>query len=89
MASRAGEKFGYKQISELNSELTKFGRELCATLEKQTSTKVFYYLHRYRETLLRSKSRRTCPGCGNKWILQESNLFRFRCDKCRLISTDA
>jgi len=89
MLSRAGEKFGYKQISELKSELTKLGRELCWALEKQTGVKVFYYLHRYYGTSPKNEPQRRCPGCGKQWLEQDSEVFKLICDKCRLISTVA
>ena len=89
MESGAGEMFGYRQMSDLNSNLTILGRELCASLEKRTGVPVFYYLHRYYGASQKAEAKRRCPGCGSKWVEQESNVFGLRCDKCKLFSTVA
>lgn len=89
MMSGVGEQFGYRQLSALNSELTKLGRELCAGLEKQTGVRIYYYLHRYYGTSAGGESTRRCPGCGNTWSAHDSDVFKLRCDDCRLLSTPA
>ena len=89
MLSWTGEKFGYKQMAELKSDLTKFGREICAALEKKTGIPVYYYLHRYYGTSPNAELKKRCPGCGSQWIQQESKAFELRCDKCQLLSTPA
>ena len=87
--SGVGERFGYRQMAVLNSELTELGRKLCAGLEQQTGIRVYYYLHRYYGTSAKSESTRRCPGCGNKWSAHDSSVFELRCDGCRLLSTAA
>jgi len=89
MLSGVGEKFGYDQISELKSELTKFGRTIGASLEKKAGVPVYYYLHRYYGTSPKAESKKRCPGCGSRWAEQESKTFQMRCDKCKLLSTPA
>ena len=89
MLSRTGEKFGYKQMAELKSDLTKFGREICAALEKKTGVPVYYYLHRYYGISPKAELKMCCPGCGGQWIRQESKTFELRCDKCQLFSNPA
>ena len=89
MLSGVGESFGYKQLSELKSELTKLGRELRALLQKKTGVPVFYYLHRYYGISQKAEAKRRCPGCGYMWKKQESDFFCLRCDRCQLISTVA
>ena len=90
MLSRVCEKFGYKQISELKSGLTKLGREICATLEKKMRIPVYYYLHRYYGVSEKSELKRCCPGCKGKWHLKEPvGIYDFCCKKCRLFSVIA
>jgi predicted nucleic acid-binding Zn ribbon protein len=90
MLSRVGEKFGYNQMAELKSDLTKLGREICAVLEKKTDVPVYYYLHRYYGVSAKAESKRRCPDCKGEWLLKEPiGIYDFCCKKCRLFSVKA
>jgi len=90
MESCAGEMFGYRQMSDLNSELTILGRKLCTFLERKTGVPVFYHLHRYYGKSSRTELKRRCPGCNGQWLLNKPmGLFDFCCKKCRLFSVIA
>lgn len=90
MLSRTGEKFGYTQISEMKSGLTKLGRGICAALETKTKLPVYYYLHRYYGMSQAAETKRRCPNCDGKWNLKKPvGIFEFCCEKCRLLSTQA
>lgn len=85
----------YRQLAEPRSELSKEGREVCATIERITGIPTYYYLMRYWGRK-RGESARVCPGCGGKWrrrVPSEPKRkfweFPFRCDPCRLVSRDA
>lgn len=89
MHCETGERFGTREISDLNSSLSKRGRKLCQKIEQSSQTPTYYYLYRSNNgrSLARERSRR-CPGCGKAWLLNEPlhKLFDFRCDTCRLLS---
>ena len=90
MMSGAGEKFGYDQLSQFKSSLTKQGRELCSKLEHRLKIPVYYYLHRYHGSSSEGERKRRCPGCGGRWLLDPPlGRYDFRCEKCRLISVVA
>lgn len=83
------EKPAYKELTKLDSSLTTRGRELCTQVEAGTGKPTYYYLmHYYRN----NKREAVCPGCGSPWQIREKQdeqpfwQFRFKCDKCRLVS---
>ena len=92
-ASDVGERFAYRQLSELQSDLSKLGRLVCRNVEKTAGIPTYYYLYRWYGRSVASEHRRSCPGCGRKWFADESQrlswFFGFRCDRCRLVSNIA
>ncbi|NBV21325.1 MAG: hypothetical protein EBS05_05310 [Proteobacteria bacterium] len=85
-----GERWGYRQLSRLDSGLTRDGLELRAQLESELKLPVFYYLIRYWGRGEAAESRRRCPGCGGAWLLdKKEGCFEFRCVPCRLLSARA
>lgn len=88
MNCRTGERFGIREMSEAGSSLSQRGRGLCADIEKGTG-KPTYYLFRYVRRTTREKERaRRCPLCGSDWLLEKPwQIFDFRCEACRLVST--
>lgn len=87
--SRAGEKFGLKEMTNFDSSLTKQGLEVCKELELILNKPVFYYLFNYRNIPYKKDIKRKCPVCNGEWILNEPlhNIFNFKCDKCKLLSS--
>lgn len=82
----------YRQLADIDSELTKEGRELCQIVETATKVPTFYYLMRYWGRP-KAEENRLCPGCGREWrtipaetSLKKFWLFDFKCDECRLVS---
>jgi predicted nucleic acid-binding Zn ribbon protein len=81
----------YRQLANPKSKLSKWGRNLCYSLEKATKIPTYYYLMRFwgRKD---GEQNRLCPGCGLNWNtnITTSNpqfwQFEFRCEKCRLVS---
>jgi predicted nucleic acid-binding Zn ribbon protein len=88
MHSGTGERFGYREMSRIDSSLTRDGRKICTKIEQGTGKPTYYYLHRYYGRSLAVEEARKCPGCGGEWRLPERwhNLFDFKCDSCRLLS---
>ena len=88
MGSTTGEKFGYREISNFASSLTRSGLEVCKRIKKVTGLPCYYFLNRYYGRTQKEERKRRCPGCGGKWLLAERwhGRFDFRCDKCKLVS---
>ncbi len=88
MHSGALERAAYRQLSRLDSSLTKEGLGQCQAISAATRKPVYYYLmHYYAENRRRQEARR-CPSCGQEWLKQVPwhRLFDFRCDTCHLLS---
>lgn len=86
--SQTGERFGLRQMADVDSSLSKYGLEICREISESTGKRVFYYLHKYYGTSLKKERARKCPICGGEWLLAEQlhRLFDFKCDKCHLLS---
>src|SRR5437867_10465246 len=83
----------YRQLADPRATLAKNGLELCRAIEKATGLSTYYYLHRYY-AFERGEERRRCPSCGGQWrrrprqpVFGGLKGFEFRCDRCRLVST--
>jgi predicted nucleic acid-binding Zn ribbon protein len=85
MLSGAGERASYRQMSRLDSALTREGRQICAAMAVRIGKPWYYYLHRDY-----SPQRKACPGCGGSWALEEQLhcLCDYRCDHCFLLSVE-
>lgn len=87
MNSLTGERFGYGEISKIDSSLSERGRSICKDLERCTGKAVYYYLHRYYGRSKAAEAARRCPSCRREWRLSERwHLFDFKCDGCRIVS---
>lgn len=77
-----------REISELDSDLSRRGRKLAQRLAAQLARPVYYYLYRLGGTSLTEEKNRRCPGCGGAWRLDEPwhGLFDFCCPDCQLVS---
>jgi predicted nucleic acid-binding Zn ribbon protein len=91
MNSGPGERSGYRQMSRVDSHLTRDGRAICKHFEDGTGRPAYYYLHRYYARSQAREAARPCPGCGGDWALSGRwhNYFDFKCDDCRLLSAAA
>jgi predicted nucleic acid-binding Zn ribbon protein len=91
MNCQTGERFGLREMTAINSSLTKRGRELCDKIKKSTGRPTFYYLYRPSGRSAAAELKRKCPSCKNNWALQEAlhEKFDFRCDDCCLLSNIA
>lgn len=88
MNCEVGERWALNQMQEIKSQLSKQGLEICRNIKSLTSIPTYYYLHNYRKLKGDQLSKR-CPNCNNKWDLKNKlhNLYDFKCDKCKLLST--
>jgi predicted nucleic acid-binding Zn ribbon protein len=91
MTCMVGERFGTKQMSSLDSELSRQGLECRKRIAEVTKKPCYYYLYRYCGRGKAAEERRKCPSCGWNWHLTQAwhKKFDFRCDRCRLLSNFA
>ncbi|WP_374349417.1 DUF2310 family Zn-ribbon-containing protein [Chitinimonas sp.] len=81
---------GMREISRLDSALSRRGLDYAAQLAAGCGRPVYYYLYRYGARSLRQERARRCPGCGGEWLLDTPiRCFDFKCDNCRLLSNIA
>ncbi len=83
MMTNVCEKYGYQQMSKVNSNISKQGLKLCEELSLSTKKPFYYFLHKAF-----SPQKLYCPVCGDKWVLENAlhELYAFKCDNCRLVS---
>ena len=81
--SWVGEKFGYDQISQVNSILSLEGLKICQQMALKTGKPFYYFLHQHYDA-----PGDNCPICGQHWKLDKLlfNLYAYKCDKCRLLA---
>lgn len=79
------------EISNIDSDLTRQGLDLCELIEDLTGNKTYYYLMRANGVSEITERNRKCPGCGADWYRPEQlhNRFDFVCEECRLLSNIA
>jgi len=91
MHCTVGERFGERQMADLDSSLTRSGLTVCREIERLTGQPAYYYLHRGYTRSPSLEMKRKCPGCAGLWRLRKPlhGKFDFKCDKCRLLSNVA
>jgi predicted nucleic acid-binding Zn ribbon protein len=89
MHCETGERFGEREMRELDSSLSKRGREICAAIEEATGLPSYYFLWKGRGRSREAELARVCPSCSEPWLLDEPlhELFDFRCEPCRLLGS--
>jgi predicted nucleic acid-binding Zn ribbon protein len=85
------EKQTTREMSDIDSSLSKTGLAHCETLAASSNRPFYYYLYRGHGRSLHAELERRCPGCGSDWKLasQLHDLFDFKCDRCSLLSNVA
>lgn len=88
MQSSVGEEFGKRQMSDVNSSLSRSGLAICKELESRMRRPFYYYLNNWSRNSNSTELGRRCPGCGSVWLLKEPlhGKFDFKCDRCHLLS---
>ena len=91
MNCTVGERFGTRQISALDSSLTKQGLQICAAIAAATTLPTYYYLCRGSGRSWEAERARMCPSCAGAWLLAEPlhERFDFQCERCHLLSNVA
>ncbi len=86
MESGVGERFAYRQLARPRSDFFNLTRELAADLEAASKVSTYSFLLHYHK-----KWGKRCPLCSRKWRWEDSpdELFAFKCDHCRLVSSEA
>lgn len=83
MHSGVGERFGWRQISYVNSKLTLEGLDICREMSDKIHKPFYYYLISKIDHCPEK-----CPSCGFDWLLKRTmpSGFRAKCDNCKLVS---
>ena len=83
------DRFTYRQMNNIDSQLSKIGRELCREFETATGIPFYYYLF-YADNLSGTRKTPTrCPVCDGDWKLTgEKTFIDYKCDKCRLVADE-
>ena len=91
MGCRVGERFATGRISDPDSDLGSWGRELCVEIGRLTRIPTYLYLYRDGAKSRAREEKRRCPRCGGLWRIDDPvcGLFDFKCDRCRLVSNIA
>lgn len=81
--SDIGKRFGYQQISKVDSCLSKKGIEICKEMSMKTQKPFYYFLHKHY-----GRQKKVCPICGVNWTLPSPlhNLYSYKCDNCCLVA---
>jgi predicted nucleic acid-binding Zn ribbon protein len=85
------ERAATREMSNINSRLTKDGRKNCQTLAASSGRPFYYYLYQASGESRQTELARRCPGCGGEWKLASClhSHFDFKCDRCYLLSNIA
>jgi predicted nucleic acid-binding Zn ribbon protein len=85
LGSAIGERWSYRQMSHLDSPLTREGREVCRAMAARMQKPWYYELMRWPR-----RPPEQCPACGEAWELDQPihRLFTHKCDRCCLLSID-
>lgn len=88
---QTGERFGLREMLEIDSSLTQVGLGICEIVEQLTNKYCYYFLYKYRGISKKKELERKCPKCKNAWLLKEKlhRLFDFKCDSCHLLGNIA
>lgn len=70
------------QLHNPNSQLSTWGRNLCAEMEAKTGIPTYYYL------FCSTKKYRKCPSCGKAWRAEDDGVCDYFCDACRLAADE-
>lgn len=86
MDSSVGEQFAYRHLARPKSDFMKGTRDLAAQLELTSGVPTYSFLLHYHK-----KWSKRCPLCGCKWRWKDSpsGVLAFKCDHCRLVSSEA
>lgn len=84
--SGVGERYATRQLQRPKSKFMVQTRQLAADLEEKSGIPTYSFLKHYY-----LKWGKRCPLCARKWRWKNSprEQFAFKCDHCRLISSEA
>lgn len=82
------ERAAIRQLSDVNSSLSRRGRDIGETLSGLTGKPFYYYLMRTHGRSLAAEKKRPCSSCGQPWYLESPrhSWLHFQCDHCHLLS---
>lgn len=80
----------YKQLTNINSDLSIKGRDICKIISDSTGIPTYFYQYRYF-SYSNGEGDRKCPSCGRQWrqsTLKDKNFreFHFMCKRCHIVS---
>ena len=83
------DRFTYRQLNKLDSQLSKIGLDICKQIEKATDIPTYYYLFHARGLWHTNNTPAECPSCGKNWRLSCVETFiDYKCDQCRLVADE-
>jgi predicted nucleic acid-binding Zn ribbon protein len=90
MHGDVGGEFSLDETNNVASPLSVMGREVCSEIEKRSNTTTYYFLPNNVESTVDNELDSLCPSCGGQWLVTQplpNNIFNYKCDNCRLVST--
>lgn len=83
------DRFTYRQMNALDSQLSKDGRDICKAFEEATGISFYYYLFHYQGLSGKRKTPAACPSCGGDWkLIGKKTFIDYKCDKCKLVADE-
>ena len=64
MGCTVGEKWATRQMSDVKSQLSVFGRNVCSRIAEVTGIPAYYFLYNYRSISITKDKLRKCPSCN-------------------------
>jgi predicted nucleic acid-binding Zn ribbon protein len=84
-----GERWAIKQQCDFDSGLSKQGLDLAKKITEASGILTYYFLANFKKIPKQKDINRPCPSCGGGWHLEKEifGYFRYKCDKCLLMSS--
>lgn len=78
------------ELSQIDSDLSMNGLEVCRNVYKSTNKPTYYYLMRVKDVddIDYQDTRHTCPSCDKDWRIdfEWHDMFAYKCNHCLLLS---
>lgn len=89
MNSNTAVRRALRELTRIDSDLSRLGIEICRTIADLTGTRAYYHLDPGERRGRKGRLVIACPSCGGAWHRDEPWLDRFDlvCEKCCIISS--
>lgn len=80
------EQYFYDQLTNYNSTLSQYSRELCELISRFTNKDCYFHL--FRDLNPDVPGFDNCPKCNSSWKMEEEifDTFKYKCSNCFIIS---